>query len=459
MKAPSTPIISDIVQEFEGVTLGDLRLNRRVATIAKRLNSNPEASFPALMQTQAEIEAFYRFLRNDKTSLEKLLEPHADATQKRANEWGLVVVAHDSTEVAFKGDGRDGLYKLRAGTCGFGVHLSLAIGFGEQPHPLGVLAVSVHPDSKSDRDRWLRQAQEVDSRFQDRSKLIHVMDREADVYSLFVGLSSTSSRFIVRARHDRILTDDAEQERTLLEQLEHRTEVLAYRSVHVSERRARAKTSMPDERKAHPPRRARIAQLAIRACTVTIPRPQRQPQSLPDRLQINIVQVYEIDPPAGEEPIDWLLATNESIDTAEDVIRIVDIYRVRWFIEEYFKALKTGCAYESRQLEQMETLEVALGFFIPIAWQLLLIRSCSRMTDISAKVVMSESRLQILMVLCDHKKHIVSSTPTARDVMLAVARLGGHLKQNGDPGWQVLWRGFKKVIEAEEIFMAIQNCR
>jgi hypothetical protein len=35
---------------------------------------------------------------------------------------------------------------------------------------------------------------------------------------------------------------------------------------------------------------------------------------------------------------------------------------------------------------------------------------------------------------------------TARDAMLAVAALGGHLKSNGDPGWLVLGRGLNDLL-------------
>ena len=31
--------------------------------------------------------------------------------------------------------------------------------------------------------------------------------------------------------------------------------------------------------------------------------------------------------------------------------------------------------------------------------------------------------------------------------MLAIARVGGHLKSNGDPGWLVLGRGMERLIE------------
>src|SRR5215510_7553705 len=95
-KRPVVPV-GAVVEEFEGVDLGDRRLDRRVPEIARRLAVEPTGSFPALMVTQKEQEALYRFLRNERVTLQGLLAPHAAATADRAKEWPVVVVAHDTT--------------------------------------------------------------------------------------------------------------------------------------------------------------------------------------------------------------------------------------------------------------------------------------------------------------------------------------------------------------------------
>jgi hypothetical protein len=437
------------VEEFAGVDLGDKRLDRRAEAIVEKLSKRPSASFPKLMVTSKEQEALYRFLRNDRVTLMGLIEPHILATALRAKDWDLVVVAHDSTEIAFKGESRNDLYELRSGTYGFGVHLSLAIGVGQShPCPLGTLGATIHPDTKSDRDRWLSQALEVDRRLGVSCNRIHVMDREADVYPLLAGLIENNARFVVRAHHDRLLGGE-QKGTTILEELHRNGDVVASREVFISARRASAKSSMPDERKARPPRNSRVAQLRIRTCTVTVPRPPRQDKEQPATIDINIVEAAEVKAPKGTDPVHWLLATTEPIDTAEQALKVIDIYRTRWVIEEYFKALKTGCKYETRQLEQLQTFSTALGLFIPIAWQLLLIRSHARIAGVPASTVITDNRLHVLRVLCAKNDHQIPKTPTARDVMQAIALLGGHIRQNGDPGWMVLWRGYETVLDAE----------
>jgi hypothetical protein len=51
--------------------------------------------------------------------------------------------------------------------------------------------------------------------------------------------------------------------------------------------------------------------------------------------------------------------------------------------------------------------------------------------------------------------------PTLADVAYAIARLGGHLKRNGPPGWLTLQRGFEHLLILEEgaiWAMSINTC-
>ncbi len=178
--------------------------------------------------------------------------------------------------------------------------------------------------------------------------------------------------------------------------------------------------------------------------TVTLKRPKAANEELPASQEVNVVRVWEVDAPDGEKPVEWMLLTTEPIDSAAQVLQVVDWYRARWIIEEYFKALKTGCAYEKRQLEDIHALSNALALFAPIAWRLLVLRSEARVRpDQPASNVLPEDELE---VLTHAARKPLPSNPTARDVFLAIAALGGHLKRNGDPGWLTLARGYEKLL-------------
>src|SRR6185369_8694310 len=174
----------------------------------------------------------------------------------------------------------------------------------------------------------------------------------------------------------------------------------------------------------------RMAKLAVRAASVLLPRPHLFSRRDPDRssLSLNVVCVEEIKPPSGVEPISWMLLTNEPVQTREQIEKIVDAYRGRWTIEEFFKALKTGCAFEKRQLESLEALRNALAVFSVVAWRLLLLRSVSRMTPRApAATVASKRQIDLIRALpqLDRRfsKIAVPARPTAADILLAIAKL------------------------------------
>jgi hypothetical protein len=122
-------------------------------------------------------------------------------------------------------------------------------------------------------------------------------------------------------------------------------------------------------------------------------------------------------------------------------------------IEEYFKVIKSGCAYEKRQLESFETLINALAIFIPIAWRLLLLRTLARNTDGEAPATDALTHTQVEVLVATSKRRLPPN-PTVRQALQAIATLGGHIKNNGQPGWSVLARGYKKLLAFEEGWIA-----
>lgn len=87
---------------------------------------------------------------------------------------------------------------------------------------------------------------------------------------------------------------------------------------------------------------------------------------------------------------------------------------------------------------------IALGLFVPIAWSLLHLRTLTRThKNAPAQTVVTEPQLAVLRSASPKP---LPPHPTARDVMLAIARLGGHHATNGEPGWQLLGRGYQDLL-------------
>jgi hypothetical protein len=190
---------------------------------------------------------------------------------------------------------------------------------------------------------------------------IHVMDREADAITLFNDLLWAKARFVVRAHHDRELgKSDESGEARLFDALEG-GEIMLKRTVALSRR-------SPDPlgralRKINLPRMERTAKLRIKAARVTVKSPPYgHLPNYPREVTLNAVLVEEVTRKVAIEPVRWRLLTNLPIDIPEQVAFIVDAYRARWVIDEFFKALKTGCAIEKRQLETgHQDVEVAVN--------------------------------------------------------------------------------------------------
>ena len=158
------------------------------------------------------------------------------------------------------------------------------------------------------------------------------------------------------------------------------------------------------------------------------------------------------DSPDGVEPIEWTLFTQEPIDTAEQALRVLDYYRMRWLIEEFFRALKVGCEIEKRQNESYDALLNVLAIFLPIAWKLLLLRTLARTEpDAPATEVLTQSQVDVLRSVA---RRPLDDRPTVAAALYAVAGLGGHIKNNGNPGWQVIGRGLEKLLTLEIGWMA-----
>lgn len=447
--------------EFEGAKLGDVRLNKRLGKIVEAVEKQPGVGFPKALVTDADAEGFYRFLSNQKVTCESLQQPHREATAGRAGKFDEVLVLHDTSVFAFTGDKkRKGLGKLRKSGHGFLGHFSLVLSATDQPEPLGVIScIPVVRDEettgekrkrgvpyrearagKCESTRWLDGVDKA-AELLSHSRMIHVADREADDYALLSKIVGLKGRFVIRDSRNRNL--DAEKcGYSRLDTFLAQCKGVCTRSVHLSRHGKK-----PGERKGSQPRDDREAQLTFSAGAVDLLRPRSQTQILPESLHINVVHVMELDPPADMEPVDWTLFTTEPIRTQKQVLKVVDFYRARWVIEEYFKALKSGCSYLKRQLESRTTLLNALAILTPIAWNMLRMRSLSRLeVDVPAAVVLTERQIAILQALPATKS---MKLDTVREVLLAVARLGGHLKHNGDPGWQTIALGYEDLLKAE----------
>jgi hypothetical protein len=451
-----------VLMEFDGVRLGDTRLDRRLHRVLTQLSVAPGDSFPEQMKSEADQEGLYRFLNNANVTVDALLGGHQRQTLTRMPSSGIVRILHDTTEFTFEGE-REGLGGLPGNKKGFLAHVALALVADERRTPLGVMGVHpfvyeydrahlTHsqkvlralraPRNEKKSSRWERLALEVSATLPDGVEALHIMDQEGDDYSVFSALAEKGLRFVIRADPERRDADKIPLDTVLAQE-----PAQIFRRVPIS---VRTEKQAKGKRRA---RAERFAALHVRAGTVVLNRTPTATEASLSQLSVQAVHVFEPSPPAGEEPIEWMILTSEPACTLEQIESIVDHYRARWVIEEYFKSLKTGCAFEKRQLTTLDALKRALALFVPMAWLVLTLRNVARdQPDRDGLDVFTADQIHLLRVLLESRRRKLVESPTVRDVMLGIAALGGHIKNNGDPGWLVLGRGFRRFAEAEEVW-------
>jgi hypothetical protein len=467
--------VEAVVDEMSAVDLGDGRLNFRGRMIARRLATRPGESFPKALATEAELEGFYRFLGNEKVTPEALLRPHLAATVERACEHGTVVAIHDTTEFEFHGEGREDLGVVTRDGNKLFAHFCLIVSADGRRDPLGAFATRTWVrDGKptrtslrkrgarkaeieklpSEYDRWQRGIDEAEAQLGGRASLIHVLDSEADEYCIVANFRAMKRRFVLRSCRTRRLAEGATGSLPgeKLPEFMARADVRAKRTVQLSRRKKHPRGIRTKRAEA---RDERGATLVFSAKPVTIHRSNRAPKDLADTVTVNVICVREENAPDDMVPVDWTLFTSEPIDTEEQILAIVDWYRARWTIEEFNKALKTGCAFEKRQLESKSTIDKALALFTPVAWALLRMRTASRSSEkTSILTVLSPTQIVILK---DQTKIPLRKNSTAAEAYVAIARLGGHIKNNGAPGWQVIGRGYTELLTLEVGYKIAKN--
>ncbi len=467
--------LAPLSEEFAGVQLGDARLNRRAKIIADIVASLPSAGFPTQVKTQAELEAIYRFVNNGNVSPEALLDAHVQCTLKRAETFERVLVIQDTSEFKFGGEvHREGLGRTKTKTKneGFFAHPSI-VATVEDGKPLGTIGLYVWVREKKTKGR---RAQQVSQYAPDRESLrwsesalltaellfgktrpIHVMDREGDCIELFAMLLEHEQDFVIRLSHNRRLSAGREaQEHKLFEALKGAPLFLEREVSATNKPKVKKKGKTEKRIKGTGQPKKRLAHLKIRAESMEIFPGNGSVSHLPDSFRLNFVEASEVDPPEEFEPVLWRLVTTEPIDTEEQVAEVVDIYRKRWLIEEFFKALKTGCNYQKRQLETGRALLVDLAIETAVAWRMLLLRWLSRNEpDAPASRALSQTQLMALSALSKSRKPKLSKNPTLKEAFYAIASIGGHIKNNGPPGWLVLRRGFESLYTAEETIIAV----
>lgn len=438
--------------EFSGCLLGDERRTKRLMRAAAQMIAKPDKSTPLQTESWGDCKAIYRLMDNEEVSFQAITSPHYQRIRQTGQPGETYLLLNDTTEINV-GASRQvtGLRPVgRNIGKGFFLHSALMreprsgaiIGLAGQD--LYYRKASGAKGAKNTRRRdperesaaWGRLIDQIGSP-PEGVKWLHVCDRGADDYEVFIRAWRQRCGFVIRACRLNRLIERTEGEECSLEELLDQAEVMGSSKLAVP---AKGKTPK------------RTANLELKFAPLFLPVPQVtnewiQEHAPVDSLAMWVVELKEVDPPKNAEPIRWVLFTSERVDTVSQAMLIVDYYKQRWGIEEYHKALKTGCQVEHRYYETGERLERITGLLAIVAVQLLQIQSMARQQpDRPAQEVAPKEWIAMLAKV---RKQFPKDRPaTTSEFVKHLAGLGGHLGRKGDgpPGWITLWRGIESLL-------------
>lgn len=272
-----------------------------------------------------------RFLRNPAVSVDEMVEEAARRTSERCRGRDVLAI-QDTTVIRSEGGGGDYLHVVFAVDALDGSILGLIDGqFLQRASGRRAQRRDAAIEDK-ESFRWLQGADQAATVCAAAASVTCIADRESDIYEA-LALRPEGADVLIRAAQDRSLAESGR----------------LFATLDALPEAGRAMLDLP----AAPGRRARSTQIALRFATTTLARPQGSGRArLAQGVVVQVIDVCEPAPPAGEAPVHWRLLTTRPVRNAAEAWAAVDLYRKRWMIEQLFRTLKTkGFDIEGLQIE------------------------------------------------------------------------------------------------------------
>jgi hypothetical protein len=433
--------------QFGSCVLGDKRRTDRAVQVGLAMAGNSSKSVPKQMENWASIKAAYHLFEIDEVTHSALSAPHWSATRDAARVpgQGIVLFIQDLTELDF-GHTPDSFELGFVGSTygrGFEVQTTLCVvpdqTSDERATVLGLALQtpwvrdhaprkkieSEHARTKrhTEFDVWEENVAEVGLAPSPDSGTVWVTvgDRGSDIFSHLSTADELGWKCLVRSKHDRKLADSEDQEK--LHQKIRALDPMGSTSIFV-----RARPGQPP----------RTAHLHLSYAHVSLPGTFKSKDR--STLEVTCIRVWEYAASSKvKKPIEWILLTTLPVNSIEDALSMIRLYRHRWLVEEYHKCLKTGCQIEKRHLEHKDKLLALLGVLSIVAVLLLQLKKPSE------RIKPPDELIQIVRLITKAKEDL--SSPSA--LVRRIAMLGGFIgrKGDGEPGWQTIWAGWTRLLD------------
>ena len=195
------------------------------------------------------------------------------------------------------------------------------------------------PLAERESVHWVDTAQQAKQVLRSAAMVTVVADREADIYPNWASVPDANFHLLGRAMSDRLLAGGG----------------MLFAAAAAFPVVGRRRIELRSHEPAHPKRTA-VVQLRYGEVEICRPRDEYD-HSLPPTVRLRLIEVREVNPPEGVEPLHWRLLTTHQIADAAAAWEIVGWYQLRWVIEQLFRVMKSqGLQLEDSQLASAERL-------------------------------------------------------------------------------------------------------
>ncbi len=453
-------------EELGSVDLGDPRRTARLIKLCGRLSEMPESSINQACVDWAETKAAYRFFHNENVEVQNILAVHRAKTAERAGQHRTVLALQDTSYLVYTSHRQTtglGKLSLKKGKRVKKIHsqgllMQSCLAVTTEGLPLGLLDQKIFaresvtedrtkqrnvlPIAEKESYRWL-ESLKTSRPVRGNTQLVTVCDREADIYELFQLSAELAAPVLVRANYDRPINKRsmyAEKDIVKLwKHLEHQPCAGSF-AVEIPARHGTKHAT---------PRAPRGATVELRFVAFRLNPPKRLSAKLPD-LDMYAIYVREKAPPPDGPPLEWMLLTNLTIENFAQAYEKVQWYCLRWRIEMYHKVLKSGFHIEHCRLGDAQRLIRYVTVMSIIAWRLFLLTLIARThPEAPCTTLLTDTEWKVLYCNIKRTTSLPPKTPSLREAVIWIARLGGFLarKTDGQPGTIPLWRGWKRLTD------------
>ena len=454
---------------FGSAELGDRRRTARLVMTFDKLRRHPGSTLPNKLASPPDLKALYRLMDRPEVTHEALMAALRTYTLRNlAACQGAVLLIHDATELDYTDRQPLAAHLGQIGSgWGRGYICQNVLAVDPQTHSvLGLMDQILHcrdevPEKETMAEHRARPTRESllwinGTRHLPRDRrLVDVADQGADTFEFLEHEYHSGRTFVIRACKTRVVQGGHEGHgpKQYLSDYVHSLPELGRFTMDVQSQRNNDGSF----------RSARIeAEFVVRGSAVLIHPPHAKcGEHGKDPLPLYAVLLTEVHPPKGEEPIEWMLLTNEAVKKLDDAWCVASWYECRWIVEEYHKGMKTGCGIEELQFTAVERLQPAIALLSAVALTLLDLRDASRREDAQTRPAATVVNHDYVAVLSIWRFGEVRPKISVHDFYYALARLGGHQNRNHDkcPGWLVLWRGWVKLQAMLDGYLAAQRKR